>query len=79
MRRIGKLYSKTERNGEDPIWYQWFKIYEIYNLNYLNMLSCTTFAWNDLYVDELNQIMILGGTPVPGVARVITTLSRIMV
>ena len=68
--------QKTDRNGEDPIWYQWYKIYEIYNLNYLNVLSWTTFAWVDLYVDEFNQIMKVFGTP--GVAREIITLSIIM-
>ena len=41
------------------------------------MFSFTTFPWADRLDDEFNQIKKGGGTP--GVARVIITLSRIMV
>ena len=74
---MGKLYSKTEKNGEGPIWYQSFKIYEISSLNYLNIFSCTTFARVEGYVDEFSQPIKVDRTP--GVSRVIISSSRIMV
>ena len=77
MQKIWKFYWKNERNGEHHIWYQWFKAFEINNLYYSNMFSFTTFPWADRRDDEFNQIMKVGGAP--GVARVIITLSRIMV
>ena len=76
MRRIGKFYSKTEWNCEDTIWYHRFQVYEVNNLNYSNIPSIAKFSWAEMYVDEFNQIVKVYGTP--GVARVIITLSRIM-
>ena len=50
---------------------------EINDLNYSNMFSFTKFPRADTHDDEFNQIVKIGGAP--GVARVIMTLSRIMV
>ena len=45
-------------------------------MNYSNIFSVATFSWEEIDVDEFNQIMKAVG--IPGVARVIITLSRIM-
>ena len=45
-------------------------------MNYSNIFSIATFSWEEIHADEFNQIMKTVG--IPGVARAIITLARIM-
>ena len=76
MQKIWKFHWKNERNCRDQISYHRFQIYEINNQNCSNIFIVAKFLRAGVYVDELTQIMKAFGTP--GVARVIITLSRIM-
>ena len=67
---------KIKKNLRDAFLSYEYEVYDINYPNYSNILSVNTHPLADRCFDELNQIVKVYGTP--GVARVIITLSRIM-